>query len=341
METISPIYARLILRELERREIDPGPMFAGTSLNRHELIRGGDIAMADFLHILRTGDQLLGDEQLGLLLGRKLHVFALGPVGAGMAAAPDLRRGLQMLESFSRLHATYIDIRSRSTLAGLTVTIQYEHETGYVERFHSETAMLLLQQYMETLVGETIEDARYRFAHPKPENEDDYRHLWHGAVSFNADVSEVDIAHRWLGLPSPYYDAALWHQAQLSLARSLKTMSEREGTPYAQHIATLLRTSEVPLPELNEVARGLHISARTLNRRLRAEGTSFRQLKTQALGSRAKLYLRETDQSVEAIAGTLGYRDTANFRRAFRKSEGCSPNEYRKSRTPSGPGFSS
>ena len=304
-------------------------MFAGTSLSRNELVRGGDIPMDDFLHMLRTGDRLLGKGRLGLLLGQKLHVFALGPVGAGMAAAPDLRRGLQMLESFSRLHATYIDIRSRSTLPGLTVTIQYGYETGYVERFHSETAMLLLQQYMETLVGEAIEDAHYRFAHPVPENEHEYRQLWHGTMSFSADVSEVDMPHRWLDLPSPYFDATLWHQAQLSLARNLREMSESEGASYAQHIATLLRTSELPLPNLNDVALGLHISARTLNRRLQAENTSFRRLRSQALSSRAKLYLRETDQSVEAIAETLGYRDAANFRRAFRKSEGCSPSEYR------------
>ncbi|MBT8081150.1 MAG: AraC family transcriptional regulator [Gammaproteobacteria bacterium] len=336
METISPIYARLILRELERRGIDPGPLLAGTSLTRNELARGGDIGMEDFLHILRKCDQLLGDEQLGLLLGRKLHVFAMGPVGAAMAAAPDLRRGLQILENFSRLHATYIDIRSGSSLPGLTVTILYGHETGDVERFHSETAMLLLQQYMETLAAEAIQDAHYRFAHPLPENQDAYRHLFHGTISFDADASEVDIAHRWLDHPSPYYDAALWRQAQLSLARDLKEKSASERAPYAQHIATLLRTSEVPLPDLDEVALSLHVSARTLNRRLQAESASFRQLKSLALSSRAKLYLRETDQSVEAIAETLGYRDTANFRRAFRKSEGCSPHEYRqqKSRTP-------
>ena len=69
MDTISPVYARLILRELDRREIDPAPLFAGTALSRQELLRGGDIAVEDFLHILRTGDGLLGDEQLGFMLG--------------------------------------------------------------------------------------------------------------------------------------------------------------------------------------------------------------------------------------------------------------------------------
>ena len=63
MDTISPIYARLILRELESREIDPTPLFAGTSLTAGELVRGGDIALRDFLQVLEAGDRLIGNEQ--------------------------------------------------------------------------------------------------------------------------------------------------------------------------------------------------------------------------------------------------------------------------------------
>ena len=336
MDTISPVYARLILRELERREINSAPLFSGMDLSRGELLRGGDIRLRDFLHILRTADQLLDGEPLGFLLGRKMHVFAMGPVGAGMALAPSLRDGLQLLESFTRLHTTYIDIGARSTMRGLTVTILYGQETGYVERFHTETAVLLLQQYMETLIGEPVRDAHYRFAMPEPPNSQDYRNALHGLIEFDAAADEVDIPQHWLDLPSPYYHADLWRQAQMRLARTLEEQSETLGTPYTQHVATLFRTSETPLPDLSEVAFGLNVSARTLNRRLRAESASFRQLKSQALASRAKLYLRETGQSVEAIAETLGYQDTANFRRAFRKSEGCTPIEYRMAASSSG-----
>ena len=331
MDTISPVYARLILRELERREIDPTPLFADTALSRDELVRGSDIAMSDFLHILRTGDALLGDEQLGFMLGRNMHVFAMGPVGAGMAVAPSLREGLQVLESFTRLHATYIDISARSTMQGLTVTILYQHDTGDVERFHTETAMMLLQQYMQILIGERTSDAQYHLAIPEPENSEDYAKALRGPISFDAGANEVDIPRHWLDLPSPYYHSELWHQARMTLSKSLKEQSETEGTPYSQHIAALLRTSEPPLPELGEVANDLQVSARTLNRRLQAENISFRQLKSYALANRAKLYLQHTNHSVEAIAEELGYKDTANFRRAFRKSEGCSPIEYRHS----------
>ena len=330
MNTISPVYARLVLRELERQEIDPTPLFAGTALSRGELLHGGDIAMKDFLHILRIGDRLLKDEPLGFMLGRQMHIFAMGPVGAGLALAPNLREGLQLLESFTRLHATYIDISARSTLCGLTVTVLYEHDTGHVERIHTQTAMMLLQQYMETLSGKRIHDAHYHLAIPQPNDLQLYEDALHGTVSFNASANEVDIPQGWLNLPSPYYHPELWRQSQMGLARSLREQSARDGATYTRHIATFLRTSEPPLPDLGQVAFDLHVSGRTLNRRLQAENTSFRQLKSQAMASRAKLYLRETDYSVESIAEHLGYRDAANFRRAFRKLEGCSPAEYRQ-----------
>ena len=333
MNTISPVYARLVLRELERRRIDPAPLFAGTRLSRRELLRGGDIPMADFLHVLNTGDWLLNDGQLGFMLGRQMQVFGIGPVGVAIASAPNLREGLQVLESFARLHAAYVNVGARSTLQGMTVTILYEHDTGDVEDFHTQTAMMLLQQYIETLTGEPARDARFRLAIPEPENNADYTNALHGQISFGAVANEVDIPHRWLDMASPYYHPVLWRQAQLTLSQALKDQSENEETPYEQHIAGLLRTSEPPLPDLDDVAVALNVSQRTLNRRLQAENTSFRQLKSQALARWAKQYLRETKHSVEAIAAKLGYKDTANFRRAFRKCEGCSPIEYRQSKS--------
>ena len=336
MDRISPVYARLVLRELERRGIDSAPLFAGESTGRNELLRGGDISLQDFLHILRTGDRLLGDEQLGLLLGRQMHVLAMGPVGVAIASAPSLRAGLQVLESFTRLHATYVDIDARSTLQGMTVTMLYRRDTGYAERFHTETAMLLLQQYIETLVGDQVSDAQFRLTIPEPENTAEYTDLLHGRVSFGAAANEVDIPHRCLDLPSPYYHSELWRQAQMTLSQALKDHGESEDKPYKQHIAGLLRTSEPPLPNLGQVAFDLNVSQRTLNRRLQAENTSFRHIKSQALAQWAKQYLLETERSVEAIAEELGYKDTANFRRAFRKSEGCSPIEYRRSKAADG-----
>ena len=329
MDTISPVYARLVLREMERRTINTAPLFSGTSLNRQRLLQGGDIRLEDFLRILDIGQQSLPGEQLGLMLGRNMRIFVLGPLGAGMAVAPTLREGLQLMESHTRLHTTYTSIHASSTLSGLKLLLQYQFDTGALEHFHTETAIMLLQHYVEQITGQPLVDAHYRLSIPVPENLELYNDAIHGQLSFAGDRDEIEIPRHWLDQPSPYYHGELWQQTQQSLSDRLKELGEQQAGTYSQHVSALLRTSEPPLPDLGQVAQNLHVSERTLNRRLQSEGVSFRQLKSQALANWAEIYLGQTRNSVESIAANLGYNDTANFRRAFRKSTGATPSEYR------------
>ena len=70
-----------------------------------------------------------------------------------------------------------------------------------------------------------------------------------------------------------------------------------------------------------------------MNRRLKEEGTTFRALRSGQMNTWARRYLTQTALSVEAIAAVLGYQDSANFRRAFRVWESCSPSEFRRQHT--------
>ena len=329
MDTISPVYARLVLREMERNAIDTAALFEGTSLTRKQLLKGGDISLEDFLRILEVGQQSLKSEQLGLMLGRNMRIFVLGPLGAGMAVAPTLREGLQLMESYTSLHTTYTSVHASSTLSGLKLLLQYQFNMGDLEHSHTETAVMLLQHYIEQITGQPLVDAHYRLSIPIPEDLELYTDAIHGHISFAGERDEIEIPRHWLDQPSPYYHGELWQQTQQSLSRRLKELGEQQAGTYSQHVSAILRTSEPPLPDLGQVAKNLHVSERTLNRRLQSEGISFRQLKSRALANWAKIYLGQTRSSVESIAANLGYKDTANFRRAFRKSTGATPSEYR------------
>lgn len=91
-----------------------------------------------------------------------------------------------------------------------------------------------------------------------------------------------------------------------------------------------LRTQFV-LGDLSEgaVSEQLLMGPRKMRRVLKAEGTSFREIREQFLDERARLLLAETDLSIVEIARTLGYSEPNNFRRAFRNWTGLSPREYR------------
>ena len=84
------------------------------------------------------------------------------------------------------------------------------------------------------------------------------------------------------------------------------------------------------VPTLSQVASRLFVSTRTLRRRLEDAQTSYQEIVAETRRDLAVRYLTETSLSTEAIAEILGYSDTANFRQAFKRWTGESPQQYRR-----------
>ncbi|MEH6581710.1 MAG: AraC family transcriptional regulator ligand-binding domain-containing protein [Halioglobus sp.] len=330
MYDISPVYARFVLRDLLQRKVPEERLFAETSLSRESLELGGNISKDDFVTFLNNARRHSGDEQLGLLIGKHSNIIALGPVGAAVATAPTIREGLQILESFARLHASYMQVALISNLSGLSIQIGFLSDTGETERFHAETAIMLVQHYVETVTGQKLDDAAYQFAFDAPPYASQYAQWLHSPVSFNHTMSSVELSQSWLDKRSPYFNDEIWQQAQLLLAQRIRELGTASDKTYTTHLYALMQSHEPPLPDLGAVAARLHVSERTLNRRLQQEKTSFRQIRAEVLGHWAQQYLTQTQYTVEAISAVLGYQDAANFRRAFRAQQGCSPSEYRR-----------
>jgi len=327
---ISPVYARVVVREMLKQGHPEAPLFAGTALNRQQLHSGGNISARDFSLILENARRLSSNPQLGLLIGRNCNVVTLGPLGAAMATAPTLREGLQIIEHFTRLHTSYAHVKLTSSLAGVTLTISLHGLRGEVERFHVESGFLMLQHIVEMISGEPFNNVVFRFAYEKPGYAQAYADVLHGQLVFESAAHAIELPRAQLDVPSPFFNAEIWHQAQLLLAQRLKELTDTAESTYTQHVAALLRSVEPPLPELAAVAKHLHLSDRTLNRRLKEEGTTFRGIRSGEMSAWARRYLTQTDLSVEAIAALLGYQDAANFRRAFRTRERCSPSLFRR-----------
>jgi AraC-like DNA-binding protein len=86
---------------------------------------------------------------------------------------------------------------------------------------------------------------------------------------------------------------------------------------------------EVELPALGAIAAALGISEPTLRRHLVAEGSGYQQLRRLCLCEAAQRCLRDTDWTLNRIAGHLGFSSEAAFRRAFQGWTGQAPSHYR------------
>jgi AraC-like DNA-binding protein len=81
---------------------------------------------------------------------------------------------------------------------------------------------------------------------------------------------------------------------------------------------------------LGDIANRLALSERTLRRRLRALGTSYNRILQDVRSATAKQWLRDSNLTMESIAWRLGYTETANFRHAFKRWTGQSPQAFRR-----------
>lgn len=81
--------------------------------------------------------------------------------------------------------------------------------------------------------------------------------------------------------------------------------------------------------EFRALAHALHMSEATLQRRLRAEGISYQQLKNEIRCERAILLLKQPDLSLQQISEQLNFHDPSAFYRAFKKWTGLKPSYYR------------
>jgi AraC-like DNA-binding protein len=119
------------------------------------------------------------------------------------------------------------------------------------------------------------------------------------------------------------------YQASL---RKLEAQARRlEGQDFlVAHLEQVLETAgDAGLP-LEQAARRVHLSRRTLNRRLAELGTSYRAVLEAHLRARADALLRDPNLTVSDVASRLGYDDTANFGRACRRWFGMPPGRVRK-----------
>ncbi|MCR4532679.1 helix-turn-helix transcriptional regulator [Acinetobacter venetianus] len=86
-------------------------------------------------------------------------------------------------------------------------------------------------------------------------------------------------------------------------------------------------------PDIEQIARNLCMTSRSLHRKLKAEGTSYTQQLTNVRKALAIDYLRSTGLSTSEIAHVLGFSDVVGFRHAFKRWTGKSPNQFRNSIT--------
>ncbi|MCB1906515.1 MAG: AraC family transcriptional regulator [Rhodocyclaceae bacterium] len=273
-----------------------------------------------------------GDEAFGLM-PEPMRPGSFEFLCRAMIGSPTLGEALERGRRFLAivLPAMTVDIARDRDLARL---ILHEHgrplgardEPGRVFAF--EWLLRLLHGLSCWLVGRGLSLVRVRFPYHRPDHGDDYALVYTERSEFGGDVLVAELRADLFDLPLRRDEAAL--ASFLDGAPGKISMLYRRDREMVLRVRDLLRDALPESPTIDEVAAGLHLSPRTLHRRLRDEGTSFRAIKDALRRDIALSRLTKTRRPIAEVASELGYADTSAFYRAFTGWTGQSPQRFRR-----------
>lgn len=233
----------------------------------------------------------------------------------GWSQNPCFRRGLLQ---------PYGDVdEDRCTISAATPFVL--KPSGY--RFTIEELFSGLMELIRSLSGEELFPEEIHCAYGDPGYREHYESVFRCPVHFNSSGNRMVLSSKLLALPilqANKFNARMSEKLCEDILR--KYIGEEDLTTRIRHI--ILR---VPgeFPDEATVADALAMSGRTMRRQLSVLGTAYRELLDQVRSDLARQYLENSNLSVEQVAHLLGYTETTNFRRAFKRWLGVSPRDYR------------
>jgi len=173
---------------------------------------------------------------------------------------------------------------------------------------------------------------RVEMRQPEPAAPAVYAEVFRAPVRFGAAGDRLCFSDEQWASPTVDADEEL---ARL-LEEHARILAERMPHPGSGFRAEVAKAIGAALPDgasVSRIARALHVSVRTLQRKLVAEQTTFREVADSVAGNLAVSYLSDPKVSIAEVAFLLGFSDPSSFNRAFRRWTGETPGRWRLKRS--------
>ena len=278
--------------------------------------------------VWRLAAEATGDDAIGIHVAEARTPAAADVLEYAFRASPTLGDAFGQVVRYARVMHDRIDLRLAPEGVGVRLTARVP-PSHPVNRYQSEFFLATWLRLARDTCAPDIAPLDARFAHSAPARLDEHRRFFVCPLLFEQPVMGLLMARADLDRPMRGADLAL----TALLGRQLeKLLSSVPAGPSVCARVRLLVRDDLPSgsTSVDRVARQLAMSARTLSRRLEAEGTSFRDVLDSVRLELAVGYLREPAVELAEVAFLLGYSESSAFHRWFKRRTGRTPLELRR-----------
>lgn len=284
------------------------------------------ITTTQFIALWKAIEYLMPEPGLGIRLVEALDTASHPPSTLAAFHARDYRDGLTRLARFKHL-CTPEKLRWDDRQGECKVTVKWLYASEPTPSIATDIAFATLMELGRRGTGQRLSPSRVELTRPDPKTRV-YRDYFGCPVHYGTAADVLVLKPQDLDRRFPGHNPELLEMLTPALSSALHEL-EAPGSLGEQVKVVLKRSLASGRPELSQIARDLSLSERTLQRRITEEGTTFRDLLTDARQELGRQLLAVPDMSISEVAYLLGYQDANAFHRAFREWEGVTPAQWR------------
>ncbi|WP_430459757.1 AraC family transcriptional regulator [Thalassolituus sp. LLYu03] len=325
-KSVSVLWIRALLQGAEQQGIDRQSLLTAAGLTEEQLVTPyARVSLGATLRVWREAEAQSTGRDFGLLMGELVkpthfQLFALilmHSENLGAAFEKSIR---------------YIRVLSDGGLYKLhhqddEACICYEPQEDNFSRHQVDAVLVLLRNFASWLACKAVPLKRVEFTHEQPADLSDYERIFNAPLVFSASRNALVFEPGILTEPLALGDENLAAMHEQMLEQQLAALQQPDTAGLVRHF--LSHTDDLTI-DRDQLAQRLHMSGRTLQRKLQEAQTTFQQLLDDERQQRARSLLINTQLPLTQISEQLGFSESSAFTRAFRRWEGVSPLEFRQ-----------
>jgi AraC-like DNA-binding protein len=233
-----------------------------------------------------------------------------------MRFAPKLDLALNVAQQYGHTRWNFLRWQTGRRDDHLVTKVSRSDAVG-VEDWHMALVVgsLNFMTILNSSFPDVIPHMRFELEGEPPEDYEKMEQLFGCPITWNAKESLSYIPQRFADLPSLLADA----HAHATLVASLDVGKAVVAAPVTAQVVSILADLVVVKLPIEEMARRIGVSVRSLERNLAAEQISYRRLQEHVIQRRLQLLLQDGDMPLGAVAENLGYSDESALSRATRR----------------------
>ncbi|HGY2300962.1 TPA: AraC family transcriptional regulator [Pseudomonas putida] len=271
------------------------------------------------------------DSSTAFQVGSRMHLSAYGMYGYALMCSSTLRDFFDFGVKYHVLATPTLTIswREEADAAIWEFTEVYSHlMSPKARQFLIRQQMAQHVTHLNDAAGPECRPIKALFAFPTPSDSARYERFLGCECEFGHQVTELHYPHKILAQAPQLANRLTRTVLQETCDRLIGKAKTSSG--FAGEVYQLMMLTPNQFPTMEQIAQQMRLTTRTLRRKLDAEGTDFGAILDDVRSSLALEYLQTTKMSTEDIAAKIGFSDSTNFRRAFKRWTGKTPRQVRE-----------